>query len=48
MAEDTAPPAPPPFVGPLADKDRIFTNLYNDNSQFLGRRSGGTGTAPRI
>ena len=28
MAEDTAPPAPPPFVGPLADKDRIFTNVY--------------------
>ena len=28
MAEDTAPPAPPPFVGPLDDKDRIFTNVY--------------------
>ncbi|MDY0341865.1 MAG: NADH-quinone oxidoreductase subunit F, partial [Coriobacteriia bacterium] len=21
-------PAPAPFVGPLSDKDRIFTNLY--------------------
>ncbi|HZV17338.1 MAG TPA: NADH-quinone oxidoreductase subunit NuoF [Sphingobium sp.] len=28
MAEVTAPPAPPPFVGPLEDKDRIFTNVY--------------------
>jgi NADH-quinone oxidoreductase subunit F len=28
MADETAPPAPPPFVGPLADKDRIFTNLH--------------------
>jgi NADH-quinone oxidoreductase subunit F len=23
-----APPPPPPFVGPLEDKDRIFTNVY--------------------
>ncbi|ETI63420.1 NADH dehydrogenase [Sphingobium sp. C100] len=28
MADETAPPAPPPFVGPLDDKDRIFTNVY--------------------
>jgi len=28
MADETAPAAPPPFVGPLDDKDRIFTNLY--------------------
>jgi len=30
MADETpaAPPPPPPFVGPLEDKDRIFTNVY--------------------
>ncbi|MEC3949544.1 NADH-quinone oxidoreductase subunit NuoF [Sphingobium sp. HWE2-09] len=28
MADETAPPAPPPFVGPLSDKDRIFTNVH--------------------
>ncbi|HWJ68836.1 MAG TPA: NADH-quinone oxidoreductase subunit NuoF [Sphingobium sp.] len=28
MADATTPSAPPAFVGPLADKDRIFTNLY--------------------
>ena len=25
---DEAPAAPPPFVGPLEDKDRIFTNVH--------------------
>jgi len=28
MTDAPATPAPPPFVGPLADKDRIFTNVY--------------------
>lgn len=31
MADDTAiaaPPPPPPFVGPLEDRDRIFTNVH--------------------
>jgi len=30
MADETpaAPPPPPPFVGPLEDRDRIFTNVY--------------------
>ena len=28
MTDAPAPAAPPPFVGPLTDKDRIFTNVH--------------------
>ena len=37
------------YTGPLADKDRIFTNLYGFQSPWLkaARGSAATGTTPR-
>ena len=37
------------YTGPLADKDRIFTNLYGFQDAVAegGARSAATGTTPR-